>query len=57
VIEPSAAVQVAAVLGSGIAAGRRAGVILSGGNLDHDRLSWQEGLQRPFSKSGPGARA
>jgi threonine dehydratase/serine racemase len=40
VIEPSAAVAAAAVLGTGLAAGRRAGVILSGGNVDLDRLPW-----------------
>ena len=40
VIEPSAAVAAAAVLGTGLAAGRRVGVILSGGNVDLDRLPW-----------------
>lgn len=40
VIEPSAAVPVAAAM-SGAYAGRRVGVILSGGNLDLDRLPWQ----------------
>ena len=40
VIEPSAAVAVAAVLGTGLAEGRRAGVVLSGGNVDLDRLPW-----------------
>jgi len=47
VIEPSAAVPVAALLGGGVTAGwsagraPRVGVILSGGNLDLDRLPWQ----------------
>jgi len=40
VTEPSAAVPVAALLGTGLAAGRRVGVILSGGNVDLDRLPW-----------------
>lgn len=43
VIEPSAAVPVAALLFHRVAArGRRVGVILSGGNLDLDRLPWQK---------------
>jgi threonine dehydratase len=42
VIEPSAAVPVAAVLaGSVAAAGRRIGIILSGGNVDLDRLPFR----------------
>lgn len=40
VIEPSAAVPVAAAL-RGECEGARVGVILSGGNLDLDRLPWQ----------------
>jgi threonine dehydratase/serine racemase len=39
VIEPSAAVPVAAVLGGNVR-GARLGVILSGGNVDLDRLPW-----------------
>ena len=42
VVEPSAAVPLAVVLGEpGRFAGRRVGIILSGGNLDLDRLPWQ----------------
>ncbi len=41
VIEPSAAVAAAALFGTGVAAGRRAGVIFTGGNVDLDRLPWQ----------------
>jgi threonine dehydratase len=42
VIEPSAAVPVAALLGRALGGeGRRIGVILSGGNVDLDRLPWQ----------------
>ncbi|HZC17728.1 MAG TPA: pyridoxal-phosphate dependent enzyme [Caulobacteraceae bacterium] len=41
VIEPSAAVPVAAMLEHrGVFEGRRVGVILSGGNVDLDRLPW-----------------
>jgi len=41
-IEPSAAVPVAALLEGGLqAAGRRVGIILSGGNLDLDALPWR----------------
>jgi threonine dehydratase len=41
VIEPSAAVPVAALLEGRLAArGRRVGVILSGGNVEWDRLPW-----------------
>ena len=44
VIEPSAAVPVAALLEGALpAAGRRVGVILSGGNVDTDRLPWMKG--------------
>jgi threonine dehydratase len=44
VIEPSAAVPVAALLAGDVpaVAGRRVGVILSGGNVDLDHLPWQE---------------
>lgn len=41
VVEPSAAVAAAALFGTGVAAGRRAGVIFTGGNVDLDRLPWQ----------------
>lgn len=42
VIEPSAAVPLAALLqGQLPVAGRRVGLILSGGNVDFDRLPWQ----------------
>lgn len=42
VIEPSAAVPVAAVLEGGIAAaGKSVGIILSGGNVDLDALPWR----------------
>ncbi len=41
VIEPSAAVPVAALLAGGLdVTGQRVGVILSGGNVDLDRLPW-----------------
>lgn len=41
VIEPSAAVPMAALLSGRLnAAGRRVGVVLSGGNVDLDRLPW-----------------
>jgi threonine dehydratase len=40
-IEPSAAVPVAALLSSDLdVTGRRIGVILSGGNVDLDALPW-----------------
>ncbi len=43
VIEPSSAVPVAVLLDRGLpAAGLRVGVILSGGNVDMDRLPWLE---------------
>ncbi len=38
-IEPSAAVAPAAVL-AGLVPGRRIGIVLSGGNVDLDRLPW-----------------
>ena len=42
IIEPSAAVPLAAILEQRIASdGKRIGIILSGGNLDLDRLPWQ----------------
>jgi threonine dehydratase len=41
-VEPSAAVAPAAVL-AGLVPGRRIGVILSGGNVDLDRLPWATG--------------
>ena len=41
-IEPSSAVPVAALLMGGLEVqGKRVGVILSGGNVDLDRLPWQ----------------
>lgn len=40
IIEPSAAVAVAAVMKGDAFRGRRVGVILSGGNVDLDRLPW-----------------
>ncbi|MBX3724844.1 MAG: pyridoxal-phosphate dependent enzyme [Xanthomonadales bacterium] len=44
VVEPSAAIVLAAVLGAhGRFAGRHVGLILSGGNVDLDRLPWQHG--------------
>jgi threonine dehydratase len=58
VVEPSAAVPVAALLGGGVTAGwegtrpPRVGVILSGGNLDLDRLPWQ----RAGTAGGGGGR-
>jgi threonine dehydratase len=39
IVEPSAAVPVAAVLERKVR-GERIGVVLSGGNLDLDRLPW-----------------
>jgi threonine dehydratase len=45
VIEPSAAVPVAALLEKKCdAEGKRIGVILSGGNVDLDRLPWMQGV-------------
>jgi threonine dehydratase len=42
VIEPSSAVPLAAILGNrDIFAGQRVGVIITGGNVDLDRLPWQ----------------
>ncbi len=42
VVEPSAAVPLAALLAGEIdVAGKRVGIILSGGNVDLDRLPWQ----------------
>ncbi len=44
VIEPSSAVPIAAMLEETLpVAGRRVGVILTGGNVDLDRLPWQVG--------------
>lgn len=44
VVEPSAAVPLAAVLANpATVAGRRVGIILSGGNVDLDRLPWTSG--------------
>ena len=40
-IEPSAAVPLAAILEGGVeAVGKRIGIILSGGNVDLDSLPW-----------------
>ncbi len=42
IIEPSAAVPIAALWEGGVKpAGKKVGIILSGGNLDLDRLPWQ----------------
>jgi threonine dehydratase len=42
VIEPSAAVPLACLLEGALACqGRRVGIIVSGGNVDLDRLPWQ----------------
>ena len=44
VVEPSSAVPLAAILRNGnLFAGRRVGVILTGGNVDLDRLPWSRG--------------
>ena len=44
VIEPSSAVPVAAILKNGeIFAGKRVGVILTGGNVDLGGLPWARG--------------
>ncbi|MEY4983591.1 MAG: hypothetical protein RIR62_1857 [Pseudomonadota bacterium] len=44
VIEPSCAVTLAAILkNAGVYRGRRVGVILTGGNVDLDRLPWMKG--------------
>lgn len=40
IIEPSAAVALAAAMGPALDGARRVGVILSGGNVDLDRLPW-----------------
>jgi threonine dehydratase len=41
VVEPSAAVPLAAILSGSVAlAGKRVGIILSGGNVDLDTLPW-----------------
>jgi threonine dehydratase len=43
VIEPSAAVPLAAILsGCAVPAGKRVGIILSGGNVDLDNLPWRQ---------------
>ncbi len=43
IIEPSGAVPFAAVLEGGVSvSGKKAGIILTGGNLDLERLPWQE---------------
>jgi threonine dehydratase len=47
VVEPSAAVPLAALLekgGEAEIAGRRVGIVLSGGNVDLDRLPWNDGV-------------
>ena len=42
VVEPSAAITLAAIMGNrGLFAGKRVGVILSGGNVDLDQFPWQ----------------
>ncbi len=48
VVEPSAAVPYAAIMEQRLdVAGRRVGIILSGGNVDLDRLPWQQGPKAP----------
>jgi threonine dehydratase len=48
IIEPSAAVPVAALLERSVSlTGQRVGIILSGGNVDMDRLPWLSGPRRP----------
>lgn len=42
-IEPSAAVALAAAMGPALGGARRVGVVLSGGNVDLDRLPWLDG--------------
>ena len=42
IIEPSSAVPLACLLEAGLPiAGKRVGIIVSGGNVDLDRLPWQ----------------
>jgi threonine dehydratase len=48
IIEPSAAVPVAALLERSVSlTGQRVGIILSGGNVDMDRLPWLSDPRRP----------
>ena len=43
VVEPSSAVAVAAILNNpSVFAGRRVGVVLTGGNVDLDKLPWTQ---------------
>lgn len=42
-VEPSAAVALAVAMGPALSGARRVGVILSGGNVDLDRLPWARG--------------
>jgi len=43
IIEPSSAVPFAAILESGLyVTGKKVGIIISGGNIDLDRLPWQK---------------
>jgi threonine dehydratase len=52
VIEPSSAVAIAALLAGALPLhGRRVGVVLSGGNVDLDRLPW--GAPQKASRSMP----
>ena len=57
VIEPSAAVPLACLLERTLdVAGQRVGIIVSGGNVDLDRLPWQHdanAAQRPEPESDP----
>ena len=47
VVEPSAAVPLAAVLDGGLdVRGQRTGIMLSGGNVDLDCLPWSQGSVR-----------
>jgi threonine dehydratase len=55
VIEPSAAVPLAAILSARVnVAGKRVGIILSGGNVDLDTLPWQRKLASPSRRSEKG---
>lgn len=53
VVEPSAAVPLAAILAHPDRfAGKRVGILLSGGNLDLDNLPWAEVTPHPSSETG-----
>jgi threonine dehydratase len=56
VVEPSAAVPLGALLAGRVdVSGRRVGIVLSGGNVDLDRLPWMAGERRARHVPGPGA--